>query len=272
MYLPDTPNVLALWSSSGCLVAPSLQIPWAVGSPRDRVAQEPLALRVAGVTKLCEDLSRWTLNPKAAARGTLLLIHGGLWEDGMDADRFWRRPGIVSGLTRYGFDVLAPERLRRAPDWSAEADHLAAHLPPRPVTIVAGSNGCSVAVRLALMFPSRVERLVLAWPATAGDADVDARTRTGLAQLGAAPHVIEALLAGHTLRGVTDDELASLDLPVAVLPSLVANPFHQRHTVDQLCRILRQAVELPGCPEPPDPRFAEHATSFLKAIADFATP
>lgn len=213
------------------------------------------------------------VEPKGSgARGTLLLIHGGLWEDGMDADRFWRWPGIVSGLTRYGFDVLAPERLRRAPDWSAEADHLAAHLPPRPVTIVAGSNGCSVAVRLALMFPSRVERLVLAWPATAGDADVDARTRTGLAQLGAAPHVIEALLAGHTLRGVTDDELASLDLPVAVLPSLAANPFHQRHTVDQLCRILRQAVELPGCPEPPDPRFAEHATSFLKAIADFATP
>ena len=23
---------------------------------------------------------------------TLLLVHGGLWEEGMDADRFWRQP------------------------------------------------------------------------------------------------------------------------------------------------------------------------------------
>ena len=28
---------------------------------------------------------------------TLLLIHGGLWED-TDAEWFWRRPGIIVGL------------------------------------------------------------------------------------------------------------------------------------------------------------------------------
>jgi hypothetical protein len=41
---------------------------------------------------------------------TLLLIHGELWEEGMDAERFWRRPGIVARLKRAGFAVLAPGR------------------------------------------------------------------------------------------------------------------------------------------------------------------
>ena len=40
----------------------------------------------------------------------LLLIHGGLWEEGMDAARFWRQPGIAAGLERRGFDVFAPDR------------------------------------------------------------------------------------------------------------------------------------------------------------------
>ena len=40
---------------------------------------------------------------------TVLLVHGGFWED-MTAERFWRRPGIVSGLERRDFDVIAPDR------------------------------------------------------------------------------------------------------------------------------------------------------------------
>ena len=43
---------------------------------------------------------------------TLLLIHGGLWED-IGADWFWRRPGILAGFERLGFTVVAPDRLRR---------------------------------------------------------------------------------------------------------------------------------------------------------------
>lgn len=35
----------------------------------------------------------------------LLLIHGGLW-DKMDADRFWHKPGNVTGLQCQGFDAL----------------------------------------------------------------------------------------------------------------------------------------------------------------------
>ncbi len=105
----------------------------------------------------------------------ILLVHGGLWDDGMDADRFWHKPGVVSGLERRGFDVLAPDRMPRPPHWTAEADHLLATLRDRPTAaVVAGSNGCSAAVRLALARPDLVPRLLLAWPATAGDPEVDA--------------------------------------------------------------------------------------------------
>jgi pimeloyl-ACP methyl ester carboxylesterase len=92
---------------------------------------------------------------------TLLLIHGGLWEEGMDARRFWGQPGIIAGLQRHGFDVLAPGRLREAPDWTAEASRLASALSG-PVIALAGSNGCSAAARLALDFPGAVTRMILA--------------------------------------------------------------------------------------------------------------
>src|SRR5438045_6104985 len=114
---------------------------------------------------------------------TLLLIHGGLWDD-MNAERFWHKPGIVAGMQHHAITVLWPDRLHRAPSWASEAEHLTTALPDHSVTVIAGSNGCSAAIRLALTSPDRVERLLLAWPATAGDPDVDARTRRGLAELG----------------------------------------------------------------------------------------
>ena len=111
---------------------------------------------------------------------TLLLIHGGLWED-IGADWFWRRPGIVDGLERLGFTVVAPDRLRRPASWALDAQHVIAAVPDgEPVTVVGGSFGCSVAVRLALESPGRVSRVVLAWPASLSDqfaaitVDVDA--------------------------------------------------------------------------------------------------
>jgi pimeloyl-ACP methyl ester carboxylesterase len=200
---------------------------------------------------------------------TLLLIHGGLWEEGMDAGRFWHQPGIVAGLQDHGFEVLAPSRPHQAPDWATEARQLGPALPG-PVTVLAGSNGCAVAARLALDFPGAVTRLILAWPATAGDPAIDTHDRVRLAGLGASPDVINALLAGQTLRGLTDAELASLTMPAGVLPSALANPFHQRHTVDALLRLLPQAGELPGAPEPPRPDFPSYLTSFLGTVAAFA--
>lgn len=200
----------------------------------------------------------------------LLLVHGGLWEEGMDAARFWRQPGIVAGLGRRGFDVFAPDRLCQAPDWTAEASRLARAVPDAPLTVLAGSNGGSAAARLAVDFPGTVTRLLLAWPATAGDPAIDTRERAHLAGLGTTPEAIEALLAGQTLRGLTDAELASLTLPVGILRSVPANPFHQQHTADALLRLLPRAAELPGCPEPPRPEFPRYLESFLDTVAAFA--
>ena len=203
--------------------------------------------------------------------GGALLIHGGLWEDAMDAHRFWGAPGVVAGLSAAGVSVVAPDRLRRPPSWVAEAEHLAPFLRERaPAVVVAGSNGCSVAVRLAVMFPESVARVVLAWPALAGDPELDGRVRSGLGRLGATEEILDTLLAGETLRGVADAELAALPMPVAVVPAVPENPFHRRSTVDALRRLLPEAEELPGCPEPPRPDFPPHLTSFVAAVAGFA--
>jgi len=175
----------------------------------------------------------------------MVLVHGGLWED-MDAERFWVRPGVVAGLAAAGVGVFAPDRLPRPDSWSAEVRHLLPLLPEDPVTLVGGSNGCSVAARLAVENPHRVLRLVLAWPATAGNPRVDAWTRKQ-----GAP---EDMLAGETLRGLTDAELAGLRMPVSVLPA-PGGPFHQRHTADALLRLIPGAAELPSSPEPPRPEF-----------------
>jgi len=201
----------------------------------------------------------------------VLLIHGGLWEESMDAERFWAAPGVSMGLEHAGFMVLAPTRLRQPSSWDDEVQHLVPVLPERPVAVVAGSNGCSVAVRLALAFPDRIGRLLLAWPATAGDPGVDARTRIGLADLGASERTIDTLLDGGTMRGVTDSELSTLTMPTGILPAEPENPFHQRHTADALRRLLTDSEELPGCPEPPRPDFAPHLDRFLTSVTRFVS-
>jgi pimeloyl-ACP methyl ester carboxylesterase len=201
----------------------------------------------------------------------VLLVHGGLWED-MPAARFWDAPGIVAGLRNRGFEVHAPGRLGRAGSWQAEADHLASMLPAGPITVLAGSNGCSAAVRLALTYPARVNRLLLGWPATAADPILDAHARQHLARLGASAQTIRCLLAGATLRGISDAELASLTMPAALVPALPAGRAHQRPTVDALLRLLPGARELPGCPEPVSPAFAAHKNQFLHNVSAFAAP
>ena len=203
---------------------------------------------------------------------SVLLIHGGLWEDSSGADWFWRRTGVIDGLAGRGLTVIAPDRLRRAQSWAAEADHIAARpgLADRPMTVVGGSFGCAVAVRLALDFPALVGRLVLAWPAALGDQFTAIRIRAGLAREGAPSAVLDALLGTETLPSATDAELRTLAVPVAVIPSAPPNPLHPRSAVESLLRVLPSAVQLPGCPEPPQPGFAAYLDSFARAVADFA--
>jgi pimeloyl-ACP methyl ester carboxylesterase len=202
---------------------------------------------------------------------SVLLIHGGLWED-TGADWFWRRTGVIDGLAGRGFTVIAPDRLRRAPSWAAEASHIASipDLAAGPMTVVAGSFGCAVAVRLALDFPDLVGRLLLAWPASTADQFARIRFRAALARLGAPSTVLDGLLGSDTLPGATDAELQTLARPAGVVPSVPPNALHPRSAVDALLHLLPSAVELPGCPEPPRPEFASHLASFIAALADFA--
>ena len=204
----------------------------------------------------------------------VLLIHGGLWED-VGADWFWRRTGVVDGLAARGLTVVAPDRLRRAPSWTAESEQLASvvrRLPGGglPVTVVGGSFGCAAAVRLALDFPDLVRRLVLAWPATLGDQFTAIRFRAGLARQGAPASVLNALLGAQTLPGASDAELSTLAVPAGVLPAVPPDAVHPRSAVDSLLRLLPSAVELPGCPEPPRPEFASHLALFVDAVTAFA--
>lgn len=208
---------------------------------------------------------------------TLLLIHGGLWED-IGADDFWRRPGIVAGFERRGFTVVAPDRLRRPPSWTADAEHVLAAVPREareareagPLTVVAGSFGCAVAARLALSSPGLVGRMVLAWPASVSDQFTATRIRASLARLGAPAAVLDALVGTATLPSLTDAELAAISIPAGVIPAVPPGPLHPRATVDALLRVLPSAAELPGCPEAPRPEFPPHLEAFLAAVAGFA--
>ena len=202
---------------------------------------------------------------------TVVLVHGGLWE-AMDAEAFWGTTGITEGLIASGLDVVAPDRPRRASGWDVELAALGERLVDRdgPVRIVGASNGCTVAVLLALRFPDLVDRLVLAWPATAGDPAVDARTRAGLIAHDCPPETADDLLAGQTLRGVTPADLTALArISVAVVPSVPENPPHQRRTVDALLRSMRGSRELAGCPEPPTPGFPPYLDQLVRTIAEF---
>jgi hypothetical protein len=201
--------------------------------------------------------------------GALLLVHGGLWDD-MTADRFWVRPGVVAGLTEGGRHVLAPDRPYRAPSWAEEAQALADEVPRADtVSVLAGSNGCSAAVRFALAEPARVGALILAWPVVAGDPEVDDRERRELAARGATESVIDGLLAGETLRGTTDADLAALRVRTAVIASDVDGRVHPHRTADAVCRLIPGAVRLPACPESPRPTFPPHRDTFVTSVLNF---
>ncbi|MDX6283488.1 MAG: hypothetical protein QOH03_4559, partial [Kribbellaceae bacterium] len=90
---------------------------------------------------------------------TVFLVHGGLWEP-MNAERFWRTPGIVAALETHGLTVVAPDRAESPASWTDDVAVLRKYLPQEPVVVVGASNGCSAAALLAVEYPELVERLV----------------------------------------------------------------------------------------------------------------
>ncbi len=172
----------------------------------------------------------------------ILLVHGGLRGE-IDSQRFWVDPGIVEDLEAAGYEVLAPDRLANARSWVEEGDRLRQFVIGDPAVVVAGSNGCSAALRLALDHPGAVESLVLCWPATpAPDETSDA------------------------IRGVADSELVTIAFAVAIIPSEPSNLHHQTRTVAALGRLIPHAVVLSGSPESPHPDFPAHRRRFIETL------
>ncbi|NOK60717.1 MAG: hypothetical protein GFH27_549297n318 [Chloroflexi bacterium AL-W] len=107
----------------------------------------------------------------------VLLVHGGLFEP-MNGECFWETPGIAEDLRTKGYRVLVPDRrfgtgrttsTFTAHSWDIEAADLVKVITNAGVDkvhLIAGSNGCSAAIRLALNAPQHVRSLGLCWPAT----------------------------------------------------------------------------------------------------------
>jgi len=196
--------------------------------------------------------------PCDTAHRRVFLIHGGLAED-IGADQFWVRPGIVAALEARGWMVVAPDWNTTPTSWSNAAAEMA-ELVGEASTVVAGSNGVSVALRMAIDQPRLVSRLVLLWPATAGDDAVDRMVPSSAAHL----------LAGETVRGVSDAELGGIKVPVALMATDVPNLFHRYRTVDRLVDLIPLAVRLDeGFPESPRPDFLGRLDEFMAVFVNY---
>lgn len=197
----------------------------------------------------------------------VVLVHGGLYED-VDASTFWGRTGIGAAFREAGYPVVAPNRPPRPRSWEAERDALLVAISSRatdPVHIVAGSNGCSAALRAVVDAPGVAKDLVLCWPPTPGVEQIDAATRERITrQVGGA--TADRLLAGETQRGILDEELETIGIPVTLVPSEPEDPFHQRATVEALARLLPMVRIAEPTPPALRPNFAHHRSRFVAMV------
>ncbi len=201
----------------------------------------------------------------------IVLVHGGLYE-GMTAKEFWEASGVLGELRGNHLDHLAPDRPAKPSSWDEEANALLTAVTEAGydnVALVAASNGCSAAVRFALANPDRVERLMLAWPATNGDSVIDEVMKVIITE-DADAETAAAILSGETLRGVTDAELGSLDLPVVVYPPLVENQAHQRSTLMSILATVPGSFMAGGGPDPTDADFADSLDGFITMVTEFS--
>jgi hypothetical protein len=66
---------------------------------------------------------------------------------------------------------------------------------------------------------------------------------------------------------VLDDELEHIGIPVAIVPSEVDDPFHQRSTVRGLYRRLPRVTVLEPSPPALRPNFRHHRARFIADVA-----
>ena len=196
---------------------------------------------------------------------SIVLLHGGLHEP-VTAHDFWGRTGVTDALAALGVDALTPDRLPAPASWSEDAAHVVDQLSgARALPVVGGSNGCSTAAVVATSRPGLVASLALCWPVTAGQGHAQEEWLRDHITSGHGSDVADRLLAGETLRGVGDDQLAALPIPTAVMAADPDNLVHQRGTADALVELLSGASMLPAMPEPPSPAF--EPAEFAAAIA-----
>lgn len=200
----------------------------------------------------------------------IVLVTGGLLGE-IDPETFWDHTGIAPALRALGWGVHAPDRPTAPTSWDDEVAALAAASlgAGAPVHLVAASNGCSAALRLAADHPDLVDRLVLCWPATGDDPAVDRHERARLLAAGAPPGVVDALLDGELVRGLRPDELRGLTAPAVLVPADPEDGHHQRRTVAELRRLLPNAAVGLATPPAPAPLFRPHLGA-LVALIDVA--
>ena len=203
----------------------------------------------------------------------VVLVHGGLHDEPpMTGARFWEASGVVRGLRGRNVEVVLHERPMQPSSWREEADALLATIDASGhdrVALVAGSYGCSVALRVLLDRPERVARTMLCWPATAGDRVIDELARIIITDVHGEA-AANALLRGRPIRGVEADELATLDGELVIYPSMPENKAHQRSTVMELLASVPGSMMVGGSPEPIDDDFFEHCESFVATVEAFS--
>ncbi|MGH1502397.1 MAG: alpha/beta fold hydrolase [Acidimicrobiales bacterium] len=205
-----------------------------------------------------------------SATGTIVLVHGGLY-DGGSAEEWWDASGVIDALASRRLPVMVHRRPAQPTRWADESAALAATLAdagPMPV-VVAAADGCSAALRLAVDQPGRIARLVLAWPAVAGDPVRDELLRVCAIEQGQAA-VVDDLADGGTVRGVADAELAALSVPVVLWPTFPENQFHPTSTITRLAEAVPQPIVIGGSPLPTLPAFESFVDRFVSLVAEAA--
>ena len=202
----------------------------------------------------------------------IVFVAGGFYDkDRVTAEQFWTSSGVTGRLAHR--HTVLHERPTEPWSWGEEADALTATIEAAadgPVAIIAGSNGCSAALRVTLERPELVARLMLCWPATANDEVMDGLARVIIADVHDET-VAEQLLDGEPVRGVTRAEIATINADVAVYPCLPENKAHQRHTATDVVGAIPGAMLLRGGPDPIDTAFGDFADGLAELIDVFTT-
>jgi hypothetical protein len=124
-------------------------------------------------------------------------------------------------------------------------------------------------VRLAVDRPELVSRLVLCWPATAGDEWVDERAGVRIRRH-RPDHDVDLLLGGGTLRGVADAEIDSLRAFTLIVPTDPPDRVHQARTVAALAARIPHSAITAAFPHTLHVNFPPVCTDFVALLQSAA--